>query len=182
MTRQTLAVAAVAAMLFTVSCATTTTTDAADAAVPGALPPADIAGIMTAANEGEVQQGQAASTRATSADVRSFAQMMVTDHTTALDNARDVFNRNGITPGDNDITRTLRTNSQRTVTNLATHTGASYDREYMRTQVALHQWLLNALDTALIPSATGELRTLLQTQRGSVAAHLERARQISSGL
>jgi hypothetical protein len=36
---------------------------------------------------------------------------------------------------------------------------------------------------ALIPSArTPELRTLLQTQRASVAAHLEHARRILGGL
>jgi putative membrane protein len=169
-----------AALLLAAACAPMTTTDATTA---GGLAEGDIAGIVTAANEGEIQQGNAASSRATSADVRAFAQMMVADHTTALDNARAVFSANNITPADNDVTRALRTESQRTVTNLATYTGAAFDRRYMQTQVDLHQWLLTSLDTALIPSArTPELRQLLQTQRGSVAAHLERARTILGSL
>jgi putative membrane protein len=148
-----------------------------------ATPEAEIAAIMTAANEGEIQQGQAASARATNADVRSFAQMMVTDHTNALNTARDTFNRTAITPADNNISTTLRTNSQTTVRNLDTYTGAAYDRMYMQTQVDLHSWLLRQLDNNLIPSArTPELRTLLQTQRGSVAAHLDRAQAILGGL
>ncbi|HYC58991.1 MAG TPA: DUF4142 domain-containing protein [Thermoanaerobaculia bacterium] len=160
-----------------------TTMDPPMTAAPGALPDADIAGIVTAANEGEVQQGNAASARATSADVRSFAQMMVTDHTAALNTARDTFSRNGITPAENYTTRKLRDNSQLTVTNLATYSGAAFDRTYMQTQVDLHQWLLTTLDQALIPSAANaEVRSLLQTQRASVAAHLERARSIRAGL
>lgn len=151
-------------------------------AMPGMHPATDVAGIVQTANEGEIQQGQAASSRATSADVRAFAQMMVSDHTAALSAARDTFQREGITPGENATTRTLRDNSQRTVANLATFSGASFDRTYMQSQVDLHQWLLNTLDTALIPSSTGNMRTLLQTQRASVATHLDRARQILGSL
>lgn len=160
--------------LFVTACATSTLTP-----MPGALPPSDIAGIVMAANEGEVQQGQAASQRATNPQVRSFAEMMVADHTTAMNNARDVFGREGITAGENDTTRTLRANSQRTITNLNTYSGAAFDREYMETQVALHQWTLNTLDTVLIPSAASmQVRTLLEAHRATVAAHLDQARQI----
>jgi len=162
------------------ACATTTT-DMSN--VANATPEPQIAAIVIAANEGEVQQGQAASSRATNADVRAFAQMMVTDHTTALNNARDTFNRTAITPADNDISNTLRTNSQATVRALETYTGTAFDRAYMQTQVELHSWLLRQLDANLIPSATTpELRTLLQTQRGAVAAHRDRAQQILNGL
>lgn len=53
----------------------------------------------------------------------------------------------------------------------------------MRAQADLHQWLLTSPDTALIPLARDpELRALLETQRGSVAAHLERARAVLNGL
>lgn len=172
-----------ATVVFLVSACATTTGDQHGMAQPGMWPESDIAGIVMTANEGEVQQGNAAASRATSADVRAFAQMMVADHTAAMNNARDVFTRHGITAGENTTTRTLRDNSQRTVTNLATYTGTAFDRTYMQTQIDLHQWLLTSLDTALIPSATRpDVRSLLQTQRASVAAHLERARAIHGGL
>lgn len=163
--------------LFTAACATTV------APMPGALPQSDVAGIVMAVNEGEIQQGQAASQRATNAQVRSFAQMMVTDHTNANNMARDVFAREGVTAGENETTRTLRANSQRTIANLNTYSGNAFDRRYMETQVALHQWALNTLDTALIPSTTdADVRSLLQTHRASVAAHLDQARQILGSL
>ncbi len=171
---------AVLTLFLTAACATT---PPAPMMPPGATPEGEIAAIVIAANEGEVQQGNAASSRATSADVRSFAQMMVTDHTNALSTARDTFNRTAITPSDDSISNTLRANSQTTVTNLATYSGNAYDRAYMQAQVDLHSWLLRQLDAALIPSAiTPEVRTLLQTQRGAVAGHLDRARTILNGL
>lgn len=142
-----------------------------------------IANIAMVANEGEAQQGAAAASRATSADVRSFAQMMVSDHTNALNAARDVATRNSITPLENDTTQALRTGTPQVIANLETYRGADYDRQYMDYQIALHQWLLNGLDTTLIPQAVNaDLRSLLQTQRGAVAAHLEQARAIRGRL
>ncbi|HEX8254249.1 MAG TPA: DUF4142 domain-containing protein [Thermoanaerobaculia bacterium] len=150
---------------------------------PNATPEGDIAAIVMAANEGEVEQGKAAADRATNDQVKAFARMMVADHTTAIANARSTFDRAGVNPSDNNIAGTLRRNSQTTVTNLNTYSGREFDRMYMQTQVDLHAWLLRSLDEALIPSTvTPELRTLLQTQRGAVAMHLEQARSIHAGL
>lgn len=61
--------------------------------MPGRMPANDIAGIVATANEGEIQQGQAALSAASAAEVREFAQMMVNDHTSALSSARDTFAR-----------------------------------------------------------------------------------------
>jgi uncharacterized protein (DUF305 family) len=91
-----------------------------------------------------------------SREVRSFAQMMVSDHTAALAAARDTLQREGITPGENATTRTLRDNSQRAVSSLSTYSGASFDRTYMQSQVDLHQWLLNTRN-ARVELAAGRL-------------------------
>lgn len=165
-------------LMLLAGCATTGTMD-----TPGMMPEADIAGVVTVANEGEIQQGQTAAGRATSSAVRDFANMMVTDHTNALNTARGVFAQRNITPAENDTTRTLRESSQRTVQNLGTYSGAQFDRMYMQSQVDVHSWLLNTMDTVLIPSArTPEMRSLLQTQRAAVAAHLDHARRIVSSM
>jgi putative membrane protein len=165
--------------VFLGACASMTTGD-----TPG-TPNSDphIVGIVMAANQGEIEQGNAAATRATNPDVRAFAQMMVADHTTALGAVRDTSARAGVTPADNDTTAALQRTSRETITNLATYSGAEFDRQYMQTQVNLHQWLLTALDQQLIPLATNrDLRSLLETQRVSVAAHLEQARAIRGRL
>jgi putative membrane protein len=176
---------AVTAALLVLGCASgTTMTSSSGMSGMAHMTDADIAGIVSTANQGEIDEGNAASSRATSAEVRAFAQMMVNDHTAALNAARDLFTRRGIAPNTSEPTAaTLAAGARQTVSNLGTYTGAAFDRTYMQSQVDTHQWLLNELDSTLIPSARNrELRELLTTQRGAVAMHLDRARQIMSGL
>ena len=143
----------------------------------------DIAAIVTAANQGEIDQANAALTKASSSAVRDFAQMMITDHTNALSAAQSLFSNRNITPTDNSTSNSLKSGSQQTISALNTYSGAAFDRTYMQAQVDAHQWLLNTMDSTLIPSASSSaLRNLLQTQRGTVSAHLDRARQVLQGL
>ena len=143
----------------------------------------EIAAILRVANQGEIDHGNTARTRATSAEVRAFAEMMVRDHTDALSRGAEVFSQANITPQDNDTSRTLMTGAQNTSRALPTYTGADFDRAYMRTQVEMHDWLLRSLDTSLIPSARSQaLVRFLRDQRTSVAAHLDHARRLQQGL
>ncbi len=143
----------------------------------------DIAAIVANANQGEVDQGQAASTKANSDDVRAFARMMVTDHTNALNQAQSLWSRTNITATDNNISRGLQSGSSQTVNALNTYSGTDFDRQYINSQVDIHQWLLNTLDNTLIPSAQNrQVRDFLKTQRTAVAMHLDRAKQIQNNL
>ena len=173
---QTMVPMALLLTVFLVSCGSMSMT------MPGRMAANDIAGILATANQGEIDQANAALSKAANADVRAFAQMMVTDHTNAGNTANDVFARNGITPADNTTTSDLKTNGQRSMMNLNAYSGASFDRAYMQSQVDMHQWLLTNLDSVLIPSSRGDLRNLLETMRGTVSTHLDRARQILGGL
>lgn len=179
-----------AALLMTAACSVnhTMTSSSSSSSMPGMAMStmygdSDIAAILTNANQGEIDQGQAAITRASSDDVRAFAQMMVNDHTNALNQARTLFASRNIATSDNDVSRNLQSGSQQTVSALNTYNGASFDRQYMQAQVDAHQWLLNTLDNTLIPSAHNrQLRDFLNTQRSAVATHLDRARQILNNL
>ena len=162
--------------LLLISCGSMSTT------TQGRMPANDIAGILTTANQGEIDQANAALGKAANAGVRAFAQMMVTDHTNAADTARDVFARNGITPADNATTNDLKTNGRRSTMNLNAYNGASFDRAYMQVQIDMHQWLLTNLDSVLIPSSRGDLHNLLETTRGTVSSHLDKAREVLGGL
>lgn len=163
-------------VLMTAACATTPP----PMTVEGGTSAGDMAAILTAVNEGEIALNQLAQTRATSGDVRSFAQMMVTDHQANLDRGRELFTRLGVTPTDNAVSQALRSTAPLASTNLQTYSGAAFDRTHMRFQADLHQWALNALDVALIPSANNaELRDFLTATRASIAAHLDQARRIN---
>jgi putative membrane protein len=153
----------------------------ATGAMDGMMTAPDIAGIMTVANMGEVQQAQAALPNLTTAPAREFANMMITEHTNALNEGRTVFAANGIVPRDsNPDAVALREQSKRLETSL--RSGNAVDSAYMQSQVDVHQKLLTMLDTQLIPASRGDLLNLLQKQRASVAMHLDRARRIVGGL
>jgi putative membrane protein len=159
-------------------CAVPTAMDQAAARI-GVWSEAEVAGVVIAAHDGQIQQGNIAVERASSPQVRDFARMMANDHAAALQRSRELFDRRNIVPAENETVRTLRTGSQRTVETLASYSGAAFDRAYIRSQVEQHQWLLNTFDRALIPSArSADVRNLLDAQRTAVAQHLEQARTI----
>jgi putative membrane protein len=176
-----------ALLLLTVACATNHTMTSSSSSMPGmtmgTYSDSDIAAIVTNANQGEVDQGQLAGTKANSDDVRAFARMMVTDHTNALNQASSLWSRTNITASDNEVSRGLVNGSQQTVSALNTYSGVDVDRQYINSQVDIHQWLLNTLDNTLIPSAQNrQLRDFLNKQRTAVAMHLDRAKQIQNNL
>ena len=138
----------------------------------------DIAGVMDAANNGEIQQAQAALPHLTSQETRDFANMMISDHTMALGEASTVFSTNHIVARNSSgQAAMLRDQSKRIISTL-NNSGSSADRVYIQSQVDVHQGLLTLLDSQLIPSAHNDLLNMLQKQRSTVAAHLDRARQI----
>ena len=73
----------------------------------------------------------------------------------------------------------LQRQTQRILTTLDTYEDAGFDRTYLDTQVAQHEWLLTNLDGTLIPSArTPAMRTVLSDLRLAVSEHLRLARDL----
>src|SRR6476620_1448210 len=82
-----------ALLLMTAACSVNHDMTSSSSSMPGMTmgtmySDSDIAAIVTNANQGEIDQGQTASTKANSDDVRAFARMMVSDHTNALNQAQ----------------------------------------------------------------------------------------------
>ncbi|HEU0299908.1 MAG TPA: DUF4142 domain-containing protein [Longimicrobium sp.] len=142
-----------------------------------------IADIVVAANEVDIAAGEMARTRAADAEVKTFAEKMVTDHTGVNQAASELVGRLGVTPEPNATSDQLRRGGEQNRAALEGQSGAAFDRAYIDQEVAYHQAVLDAIDQTLIPSATnGELRALLQQTRPAVDAHLQHARQIQARL
>ena len=165
------------------------TTDAApmaapaESAAPGAVTDPQIADIVVAANEVDIEAGELASTKATNPQVREFAQRMITDHTGVNQAATELVTRLGVTPEPNPTSQQLRQGGEQNRSSLQGLSGAEFDRAYIEHEVAYHQQVLDAIDQTLIPNAQNpELRALLEQTRPAVAAHLQHAQQIQSSL
>lgn len=154
----------------------------APAAAPALTDP-QIAHVAVTANTIDVEAGRLAESRTQNAEVRSFAQTMITDHTAVNEQAAALAQRLGVTPEENDISRSLQSDAESARAQLEGLQGAAFDSAYVAREVTYHQAVLDALDQTLIPATTNaELRTLLTQVRPAIAAHLEHARTLQTSL
>jgi putative membrane protein len=151
-------------------------------AAPAVTDP-QIAAIVVAANQVDIDAGNLAKERASDPRVREFAQRMITDHGGVNQAASDLVGRLGVTPEPNPISQQLTSDGEAKRAELQGQSGAAFDRAYIANEVAYHQAVLGAIDQTLIPGAqNAELKALLEQTRPAVAAHLDHARQLQSSL
>lgn len=144
---------------------------------------AQIAAIVVAANQVDVDAGKLAASRATSPEVKKFAQTMITDHEGVNKSAVELVTKLKVTPQENDTSRALKAGGDKNLASLKKLTGAAFDKAYVDHEVVYHQQVLDAIDKTLIPNASNaELKALLVKVRPAFVAHLEHAKQIQSSL
>ena len=144
---------------------------------------AQIASIVVTANQVDIDAGQFAASRATRDEIKTFAQLMVTDHTGVNKAATDLAAKLKVTPEDNPTSRSLKADGEKSLTHLKTLKGAAFDKAYIDREVAYHQQVIDALDSTLIPGATNEeLKALLVKVRPAFIAHLEHAKRLQTSM
>lgn len=149
----------------------------------GSISDARIAAIVLTANQVDIDAGQLAVNRAASDEVRSFARVMITDHSGVNEMAAELAQRLGVTPEESPTSMALRRGGDENLAALRELDGSAFDEAYVAREVAYHQQVLDALDETLIPNATNpELKELLVRVRPAFAAHLEHARHLHASL
>ena len=142
-----------------------------------------IAGIVVAANQIDVDAGKLAKSRSKNKEVKDFAQQMITDHTAVNKQAGALAKKLGVTPEDSDTSKSLKQGAADNVANLKQQKGAQFDQAYVDHEVAYHQAVIDALDKTLIPNAkNAELKSLLEKSRPAFVAHLDHAKQLQTKL
>ncbi|HEY0019580.1 MAG TPA: DUF4142 domain-containing protein [Longimicrobium sp.] len=149
-----------------------------------ALTDGNIVAILAASGNAEIVPSQAVLDRVENAQVKQFAQHMITQHTALNDTVSTVARQNNITPAPNAVSAQLDSTSSATVQQFQGLSGAQLDRAFMQYMVASHEGALQAVTTDLIPSAQNpQLRaTIQQKVLPVVEAHLAEARQILGSL
>ena len=97
--------------------------------------------FVTKAAEGgmaEVEFGNLAKSKASSSDVKSFGEQMVTDHTKANDELKGIASQKGIT-----LPTSLTAKDQALHDRLSKLSGADFDRAYMNAMVSDHRTDVN---------------------------------------
>ena len=156
---------------------------AAPAAFAQAINDAQIASIVVTANQVDIDAGKAAARAATSPEVKKFADLMVSHHSSVYDSAKALAGKLGVTPQDNPTSQALKAGGEANLASLAKLKGAAYDKAYVDHEVAYHQQVLDAVDKTLIPGVkNAELKALLVKVRPAFVAHLEHAKGLQASL
>jgi putative membrane protein len=142
-----------------------------------------IAGIVVAANQIDIDAGKIAKSRSKNKEVQNFAEQMITDHTAVNKQAVALANKLKVKPEESDTSKSLKDGAQKNEANLKKLQGAAFDKAYVDHEVAYHQAVLDAIDKTLIPSAKNEeLKALITKVRPAIAAHLDHAKHIQGTL
>jgi len=150
---------------------------------PSAIPDGEIAAIVVAANQVDIDAGQLALQKATNAEVKKLAERMVTDHTAVNKSAFELVTRQRIEPVQSDTSKSLLAGGAETRAKLAALDGAAFDKAYVDNEVAYHQAVIDVLKTKLIPSTQNkELRDALVGVAPAFDAHLAHAKQVQAAL
>ncbi|MGH6712742.1 MAG: DUF4142 domain-containing protein [Bradyrhizobium sp.] len=142
-----------------------------------------IAHIAYTAGVIDIAAAKQAVTKASSKDVKAFAEDMVRDHEAVNKQALDLVKKLKVTPEDNDTSKTLSKQAADKLAELAKLKGADYDKAYVANEVAYHKAVNGALETLLIPSASNaELKSLLQTGLKIFQGHQQHAEHVAAAL
>ena len=152
------------------------------AAPTAMLTDVNIVALLDEANAGDSAMGKLASTKGTSAAVKEFGRDMARDHHKLREAGQAVAKKENLAPQapSNDTLATASAKMQDNLTSMAK--GKDWDKAYIDNEVAVHQSVLNLLQTASTAAQDTSLKALITKAQPTIQAHLEKAQSIQSKL
>lgn len=135
--------------------------------------------LVKAADGGmaEVECGQLAQSKATNAKVKSFASMMVNDHTGANAQVKSLAGARNIT-----LPTSVSDEHKKAKDELSKKSGADFDKAYMDQMVDDHQKTINLFEKASGDVNDAEVKTFADNTLPKLRMHLDSAKAIRSSL
>ena len=157
-----------------------TTTGASASA--GTLSDANIVALLDEANKADSATGALARPKATNADVKAFAQLMMTEHHLLRQKGQELAKKLNLTPQApaNDPVQAA-TKAEMDALN-STPKGAQFDKTYIDREIAIHKAVLELAEKAHGSTGNAELKQLIETAKPYIERHLERAEALQKTL
>src|SRR5690242_16457894 len=162
--------------------AATPTPDTTATATATPLTDANIAALLDEANAGDSTIGKLAAMKGTSASVKDFGRTMERDHHKLREMGQALAKKENLAPSapSND---TLATSASKMEDNLnSMPKGKDWDKAYIDNEVAVHQSVLNLLQTAQTAATDTSLKALITKAEPLIQAHLTKAQAIQTKL
>jgi len=129
---------------------------------------------MAQANMAEVQTGKLAQQKASSEEVKKFAEHMVQDHGKLLQEQQSMAKAKGVS-----LPKEPKKEHQSALKKLQGASGSEFDRMYMEQMVKDHEKTLKTLQEAATSAKDPELKQAAEKAAPSVQKHLEMAKDIA---
>jgi putative membrane protein len=148
------------------------------------LTDSQIASVAVVANQVDVNYGKIALKKSTNADVKKFAQTMITDHESIIKTAVDLVKKLGVNPNhDNSVSKSLLAGEKETTEKLNSFSGDDFNKAYIDNEVTYHEAVINAVKTVLIPQTVNtELKSTLESIVPLLEHHLEMAKMTQKSI
>jgi len=155
----------------------------APAATPkSGLTDANIVALLDAANKADSAGGAVASKKATRADVKSFARLMMSEHHALRLQGQQLAKQLGVEPKapERDPLAPYVASEMKALQ--STPKGAEFDRTYIDNEVTIHQAVLDLANQARVTTQTPQLRELIEKAIPIIQKHLDQAQSIQKEL
>jgi putative membrane protein len=136
--------------------------------------PQDILSKIHTTNQNEIRMAKLAMQKASSKDVKNFAQKMIKDHTKADQKVMKLAKQEHLTLGRYPLTA----GEQGQIDNLMSASGADFDRLYMEANRAGHEHAVSMLKEAENQTMDPKVKALVAQLLPTVSHHNELAKEI----
>jgi putative membrane protein len=143
---------------------------------------AQLAAVIHAMNDGEIQEAQLAESKASAASVKRYAQHLLSAHRDMMNKNSALLARLQIIPSDNAVSNQIKSDSQNEMSTLQSMRGKDFDRDYVDAQVRNHNKALELVDRVARLVKNAEFRAQLQSDRTRIESHLRDAERLQESL
>jgi putative membrane protein len=148
----------------------------------GGLSDSNIVAILDEANKADSTAGAAALKKATNAQVKAFARLMMAEHHALRVEGQGLAKQLKLTPKPPERDPLAGYTRNEMVALQKTPKGAEFDRTYIDNEVAIHQAVLDFANQARVTTQTPELKELIQKAIPVIQKHLEQAQAVQKQL
>lgn len=132
----------------------------------------EIAHIAYTAGNIDIRYAHLALALSDDPEVRTFAELMVRDHTAVNNKALDLVKKLQITPQDNAMSRQLEQQAQQIREELSQLRGQAFAKRYAANELGYHRTVNHVVENRFIPNAqNAELKALLTAALQTFKVH-----------
>lgn len=137
--------------------------------------------VLILIDNNEINLAKQAEKKSTDANVKSFADAMLKDHSKNLENIEALAKKMHITPVSSNRINLLKRAGAEEIKALGSKQGKDFNVAYVDAMVKGHEKALKIIDEKLIPHTSNqELINLLNATKKTVSQHLEMAKNLQS--